>query len=142
MMKTKTFFAAVLIGATLSAPAAQALDSRVGQAGRAATPAATTTATADVQLVGGRHWRGGRHWGGHRYERLRPRQIKRRLARHGFRHMRGMRMRGDVYVLQARGPRGVKQRLVVDAYSGRVVGRTVIGGRWGGRWGHGPRRWH
>ena len=134
MMKTRTFFAAILLGATLSAPAAQALDASAGQAGRAAT----ATTTADVQLVGGRHWRGGRHWGGHRYERLRPRQIKRRLARHGFRHMRGMRMRGDVYVLRARGPRGAKQRLVVDAYSGRIVGRTVIGRGWR----HGPRRWH
>jgi hypothetical protein len=136
MMKTRTLFAAVLIGATLSAPVAQALDARAGISGRAAATT-SATATADVQLIGGRHWRGGRHWGGHRYERLRPRQIKRRLARRGFFQMRGMRMRGDVYVLRARGPRGVKQRLVVDAYSGRIVGRTVVGGRWH----HGPRRW-
>lgn len=125
-MKT-SFFTAAALGFLISISGAQALDARAGK-----TPTATpASASVEIQLVG--HRRGP----GYRSDRLGPRQIVRRLHRKGYKRIGNLRARGDVYVVRAHGRRGVPQRLVVDAYSGRVVGRTVVG--WGGRggWGHG-----
>lgn len=122
----KTLIAAGLVAATLAAPAAQAGDARLQFT-------SGPTFSAEIQIGGGHHWGGGRHWGGGhhwggpRFERLRPRQIVRRLERRGFYDVHNLRPRGDVYVARARGPRGVPQRLVIDAYSGEIIGRTVIG---------------
>lgn len=120
-------FAAAALGFVLSISGAQALDARAGKA----PSAAPVSASLDIQLVG--HRRGP----GYRSHRLGPRQIVRRLHRKGYKRIGNLRSRGDVYVVRAHGRRGVPQRLVVDAYSGQVVGRTVVG--WGGRggWGHG-----
>lgn len=125
-----SLFAAAALGFVLSVSGAQALDARAGKA-PAATPA---SASVEIQLVG--HRRGP----GYRSHRLGPRQIVRRLHRKGYKRIGNLRARGDVYVVRAHGRRGVPQRLVVDAYSGRIVGRAVVGG-WGGPgrggWGHG-----
>ena len=84
-----------------------------------------------VQLAGNRHNRRG-----YRLDRLAPRQIVNRLHRQGFRDISNVRPQGHVYVAHARGHRGIPQRLVVDAYSGQVVGRSPIG-RGHGRGGYG-----
>lgn len=118
----KSLFAAAALGLILSVSGAQALDARAGKG----PAAASAGVSVEVQLAG--HRRGP----GYRAHRLGPRQIVRRLHRQGFHRIGNPRPRGDVYVLRAHGPRGVPQRLVVDAYSGRIVGRTVIGARWGG----------
>ncbi|WP_037546994.1 hypothetical protein [Stappia stellulata] len=124
----KTLLAAVAAGLLMTAPAAQALDARVSSF--APTPAVSTTADAG-QVI-----KVGRRWGRHRDRRLGPRRIVRKLHRRGFRNISRVRSRGDVYVVRAKGRRGAPLRLVVDAYSGQVVGRTVLGGR---RWGGGHR---
>ena len=124
-----SLFAAAALGLVLSISGAQALDARAGK-----TPTATpVSASVEIQLVG--HRRGP----GYRAHRLGPRQIARRLHRQGYKRIGNLRPRGDVYVVRAHGRRGVPQRLVVDAYSGRVVGRTVVG--WGGRGGRGHGGW-
>lgn len=83
-------------------------------------------------------WRGpGRPHHGNRWERLGPRQVARRLHRQGYRDIRDIRPRGNVYVVRAAGRRGVPLRLVVDAFSGEVVGRTVIRHGYGHGYGRG-----
>lgn len=117
----KALFAAATFSLLVAAPSAQALDIRA----KAPTPA---VAEATVQLAG---WRGpGRHRGGYRLERLGPRQIARRLNRKGYYGIRGIRPRGDVYLVRARGWRGKPLQLVVDAYSGRVLDRSRARRRW------------
>ncbi|MBA5777331.1 hypothetical protein H2509_09350 [Stappia sp. F7233] len=81
-------------------------------------------------------WRGpGRHDHGRRWERLAPRQVARRLHRQGYRDIRDIRPRGNVYVVHASGRRDLPVRLVVDAFSGEVLGRTFL--RYGRGHGHG-----
>lgn len=122
----KSLLAAAVLGLALSAPSAQAFEIRTGG------PSAGLS--IDVQVAGHR----GPDRRGYRYERLGPRQIVRRLHRQGYRDIGRLRQRGDVYVAHARGYRGMPQRLVVDAYSGEVVGRSPIGrGRGHGWGGHG-----
>ncbi|MBB99550.1 MAG: hypothetical protein CML67_08440 [Rhodobacteraceae bacterium] len=134
----KTLLAAVAAGLMMTAPAAQALDARA----MSFQPVAASTATADAGQV----IKVGQRYGRHRDRRLGPRRIVRKLHRKGFRNISRVRARGDIYVVRADGRRGAPLRLVVDAYSGQVIGRTVLGGRrWGGghrggpRWGGGHR---
>lgn len=128
-MRKSLLAAVAALGVVLSVPSAQALDIRIGSG-----PAgASSGASVEVQLVGHRHNRRG-----YRLDRLGPRQIVNRLHRQGFRDISRLRHRGHVYVAHARGYRGIPQRLVVDAYSGQVVGRAPIGrGRGHGWGGHG-----
>lgn len=81
---------------------------------------------------GGRHWHGNRpgHWG-----RLGPRQIRRSLKHRGFHRVRIVDVRGPVYVVKARGWRGARVRLVVDAFNGRILRKHVTHRH------HGGRRW-
>jgi hypothetical protein len=52
---------------------------------------------------------------------LPPQTIARIVARHGFTGFSPPRLAGDVYILQAIGEDGARVRLVVDAYSGRIL---------------------
>jgi hypothetical protein len=130
----KSLFAAALIATSLAAPAAQALDARAGAPVRPAVAATTATPEAGLQLVGGRHWRDERRRDyrhrDYRYERLSPHQVKRRLFRYGYRDISYPRLRGDVYVIVARGHRGPSERLVVSAYTGEIVGQSYERPRW------------
>ncbi|GGF04694.1 hypothetical protein H1W37_11840 [Stappia taiwanensis] len=116
----KALLTAATFSLLVAAPSAQALDIRA----KAPAPVA---AEATVQLAG---WRGRGWHRGYRLERLRPRQIARRLNRKGYYGIRRIRPRGDVYVVRARGWRGKPVRLVVDAYSGRVLDRSRARRRW------------
>ncbi|MBD1548431.1 hypothetical protein [Roseibium aggregatum] len=94
-------------------------------------------AVQDIGFRGGPY--GGRHWHGERpgrWERLGPRQIRRSLRHRGFHRIRILDVRGPVYVIKARGWRGARVRLVVDAFNGRILRQHVIGHRagWGHRW--------
>src|SRR3712207_2720612 len=52
---------------------------------------------------------------------LPPQTIARIVARHGFTGFSPPRLAGDVYIVQAIGEDGARVRLVVDAYSGRIL---------------------
>lgn len=65
---------------------------------------------------------------------LSERAVRHHLHRQGFRDVRGLHLRGGVYVATATAGRGVVYRLAVDAYSGRVLHRQAILAP------HGPRR--
>ncbi|MCC4245437.1 hypothetical protein [Stappia indica] len=126
-MRKSLLAAVAALGVVLSVPSAQALDIRIGSG-----PAGASSGVAvEVQLAGHR----GRDRRGYRLDRLGPRQIVNRLHRQGFRDISNVRPRGHVYVAHARGYRGMPQRLVVDAYSGQVVGRSPIGRGYGHGWG-------
>ncbi|SDU36002.1 hypothetical protein [Stappia sp. ES.058] len=132
----KTILAAVAAGLLMTAPAANALDARAPSF----APSAPLSATADAGQV----IKVGQRIRRHRDRRLGPRRIVRKLHRRGFRNVSRVRARGDIYIVRANGRRGAPLRLVVDAYSGKVVGRTVLRGPGRGRGGHrwGGRRDH
>ena len=132
-MKTRAMILSAALAVLISAPVAIA-----APAGSAAKPALSGTAagSAPVQMVDHR-------WGRHRDRRMGPRRIVRKLHRRGFTNIWRVRSRGDVYIVRANGRRGAPLRLVVDAYSGKIIGRTVVRGRgfprhnrgyWGGHW--------
>lgn len=94
-----------------------------------------------TQVGGGRphHSLEQRRWHGHRpdrWERMGPRQIRRSLRHRGFDHIRILDTRGPVYVVKAHGWRGAPLRLVVDAFSGRILRQDLMGAhfRWSYRW--------
>lgn len=130
-MKKITIIAAGL-AMLISAGSAQAFEARF-------TPApstAETTSAAQAQQV---HWRGDRHRHGYRH-RIGPRRVERILYRRGFRDVRRIRPRGDVYIVRAVGRRGNLVRLVVSAHDGDILDRRIIRrhrGGWGERHGHG-----
>lgn len=132
----KASIVAAAFALALSAGGAHALEARGGTAASHVSAKPALTLNVD--------WRGyGRRDYGHRFERLGPRQIAHRLYRQGFRDIRAIRARGDVYVVRAEGRRGLPVRLVVDAFSGEIIGRTVLDNRHG--YGHGFRPgagWH
>lgn len=119
----KTLLATAVVGLALAAPTAQALEARP----LAAPAVATAGASVELQLVGNRGDWGrdrGHRWG--RHQRLDVRQVVNRLHRHGYTRVRAVQPRGNVFVAKAFSRRGGMQRLVVDAYSGDIVGRTAI----------------
>ncbi len=138
MLKTSMIAAGLALA--LSAGGANALEARAGSAASHSVVAPSLVLSVD--------WRGpGRNDRRYRYERLGPRQIARQVHRQGFRDIRNIRARGDVYVLRAEGRRGIPVRLVVDAFSGEVIGRTIIDNRhgYGPKYGKGFRpgpSWH
>ncbi|WP_186394667.1 hypothetical protein [Stappia sp. TSB10GB4] len=121
-MRKSLLAAAAVLGLALAAPSAQAFEIRTGG------PSAGLS--IEVQVAGYR----GHDRRGYRLDKLAPRQIVHRLHRQGYRDISNLRSQGHVYVAHARGHRGMSQRLVVDAYSGEVVGRSPIGRGhgWGG----------
>ncbi|GAA0776916.1 hypothetical protein E1180_15075 [Roseibium denhamense] len=73
---------------------------------------------------GGRGWRGERHWYGHK---MKPRQIRRSLRHQGYYRIKILDKRGPVYIVKARGWRGMPMRLVVDSRTAQVVRSRPIG---------------
>lgn len=98
--------------------------------------------TAEIEhRVGHRHGRHHGRWDGRgpgRWGRMGPRQIRRSLRHQGFHRIRIIDARGPVYVVKARGWRGRKVRLVVDAFNGQIIRRHVIGRHYQYQWGY---RW-
>lgn len=113
----------------ISASSVQAFEARF-------TPApasAQATSAAGIQKV---HWRGNRHDHGRRHH-IGPRRVSHILHRRGYRDIREIRPRGNVYIVRAVGYRGNLVRLVVSARDGDILDRRVIRhGGWG-RHGHG-----
>ncbi|NRG17327.1 hypothetical protein HPQ64_06480 [Rhizobiales bacterium] len=132
-MKKITIIAAGL-AMLISAGSTQAFEARF-------TPAPATAEasfTAQAQQV---HWRGDRHRHGYR-DRIGPRRVERILHRRGFRDVRHIRPRGDVYIVRAVGRRGNLVRLVVSAHDGDILDRQIIRRHRGG-WGrHGHDGWY
>jgi hypothetical protein len=136
-----------LLNTTVTAPLAAAILLVSVAAGGSANAAAgaihVKNPTPDIeQRVGHRH---GRHHGGRwdgrgpgRWGRMGPRQIKRSLRQRGFQRIRILDVRGPVYVVKARGWRGRKVRLVVDAFNGQILRRNVTGRHYQYQWGY---RW-
>ncbi|MBO0346977.1 hypothetical protein J0X15_17255 [Roseibium sp. CAU 1637] len=68
---------------------------------------------------------------------LGKRQVRRSLRRQGYRDIRFVGQRGPVFIVRAKGWRGLPQRLVVDARSAAVIGRKPVrqgGYNWSYRW--------
>ncbi|WP_349358285.1 hypothetical protein [Stappia sp.] len=133
-MTTRKLILSAALALLMSAPVAVA-------APGGAAPAAAKPAVAGTLVQDGQVHLAGKRWRGHRGQRLGPRRIVRKLHRRGFTNIQRIRPRGDVYIVRANGRRGAPLRLVVDAYSGQIVGRTVVRGPWqrphrGGQWGH------
>ncbi|ERP86030.1 hypothetical protein Q669_16590 [Labrenzia sp. C1B10] len=82
----------------------------------------------------GGNWN-GRH-GGRHYE-MGPRQIRRSLRHRGFDHIKILDRRGPMYIVRAKGWRGMPVRLVVDSRNANIVRSHPIGNR-----GHWQRRWY
>lgn len=55
-------------------------------------------------------------------QQIRPRQARRTLRQAGFRDIRFLRERRNVYVFEARGNRGYR-RIAVNKYDGRIIWR-------------------
>lgn len=99
------------------------------------TPQAELVIKADHRRGHGRHgWNGG-HWGG--YQQMGPRQIRRSLRHRGFHDIDILDRRGPMYIVKARGWRGLPMRLVVDSRNARIVRSQPMGHR-----GRGHNRWH
>lgn len=99
------------------------------------TPQAELVIKADHRRGQGRHgWNGG-HWGG--YHQMGPRQIRRSLRHRGFHDIDILDRRGPMYIVKARGWRGLPMRLVVDSRNARIVRSQPMGHR-----GRGHHRWH
>lgn len=134
MLKTTLAAAAIATVAALAGPAAAEARSLRGADHAVQTDARVTTVD----------WRGDRHRPRHgargHHSRLHRGQIVRRLAWRGYYGFSSIRARGDIYRVDAIAPRGFRVRLVVDAYSGKVLNRHRIGRGWHarGQWGH---RW-
>ncbi len=81
--------------------------------------------TPMAQNIDARNWRRGasraKNW-----RPLAPRQIVKRLARRGYRGFNSLARRGSVYVVRARGRSGYRERLVVSAFSGKIVERNIV----------------
>ncbi|WP_068313325.1 hypothetical protein [Polycladidibacter hongkongensis] len=65
------------------------------------------------------------HWYAKKY-RLNKRQIRRYLRSMGYRNIKKIRPRGDVYVVKAKWRGRKKVRLVMDAYSGWILKARYI----------------
>ncbi len=76
--------------------------------------------TASVQLVQA-HGKNVQHWKKEKRQALNKKQIKRKLRAWGYRDFDKIERKGDRYIVKAswRGMR--KSRLVLDAYSGRIL---------------------
>ncbi len=68
------------------------------------------------------------NWGddGYRREIIGPRGVTRILERRGY-NVGDIRLRRDVYVVRASRPSGRRVIVMVDAYSGRIVGERNVG---------------
>lgn len=63
------------------------------------------------------------------YREILPRgEVRYILRQHGFAMHGPLRRNGRVYVVDVANPRGVRMRVIVDAFSGRIVQRFVQGG--------------
>lgn len=97
-------------------------------------------ASASVQLVHGPrpHWdkrhHGPRH--GMKAHRMNRKEVRRSLRRQGFRNIRILDARGQVYVVKAVSFDRVPMRMVVDASNGRVMRMRPAGHgfHWSYRW--------
>jgi len=61
-------------------------------------------------------------------DRLRPGEILSLLDENGYSEISRLRLRGNAWRLIATDPRGRRVRLVIDAYDGRILGRSGIAG--------------
>ncbi len=61
------------------------------------------------------------------YERvLSPREIAIILQDHGYAPLGRPRLNGDVYVVEGRDPRGFRIRVLIDAFDGVLISRTIL----------------
>ncbi len=67
------------------------------------------------------------HWGKGQHRALNKKQVKRRLRAWGYRNFKKVRRKGDVYIVKASWQGQNRARLVVDAYSGRIIKHSYLG---------------
>ena len=91
-----------------------------------------------VIKIGDRGGHRGHHFHKHhgkRFHALGPREIRRSLRHRGYHRINIIDRRGPVYVVKARGWRGLPMRLVVDARTAHIVRSRPL------HRGHGHHRW-
>lgn len=84
----------------------------------------TPSITVEVAPV---HYKKRHHWQQQQQHVLNKKQIKRRLRSWGYRNFKRVKRKGDVYIVKASWQGNHRARLVVDAYSARILKYRVLG---------------